>query len=198
MLHRLILAQCSGFFEAGTSEDWSKAQAQAQGSGPGPSRGNTLGSIGENEEAGGDNNRPAHVGPPRERYRWRYELDRGNQDEEVPMLVQRVGICHYPTNILSNVTSRLRVRCSVETMLLNLHPYQTNLLHQPQAFSGRCQISPPCNLPPISRSPIIRTALIVTPSATTTIFFAFSIITLRRLTRSTSQNHIYNANLFSH
>jgi len=91
MLHRLILAQCSGFFEAGTSEDWSRAQARAQVSGTAPSNSNGLASIGEEEDNyGREMTRP---GPSDiqagDRPQWRYELDWGNQDDEVPMLVQR-------------------------------------------------------------------------------------------------------------
>ena len=81
-LHRLILAQCSGFFEAGTSEEWSRAQA-VQGAEPG-------------DEA----RRPLAVTARGEgRLRWRYELDWGdNSDGEVPMLVQKVRGAHYASH----------------------------------------------------------------------------------------------------
>lgn len=81
MLHRLILAQCSGFFETGTSEEWSKAQARGQTSGHGPS--NPLARIIEDDTAG----RSAFPGGGR--LQWRYELDWGSRDDEVPMLVQK-------------------------------------------------------------------------------------------------------------
>ena len=87
MLHRLILAQNSGFFEAGTSEDWSKAQSRGQGTGVGS--GNTLGSIGEDEETGREQGRPTFPAAQGGRFIWRYELDWGNRDDEVPMLVQK-------------------------------------------------------------------------------------------------------------
>lgn len=70
LLHRLILAQCSGFFEASTSEEWSRAQGQSQ------STGNTQLAI----YAPRDN-------APRQR--WRYELDWGRSEDETPMLVQK-------------------------------------------------------------------------------------------------------------
>jgi len=78
LLHRLILAQCSGFFEAGTSEEWSRAQA-AQGA-----------------ESRDEARRPLAVAERgKGRSRWRYELDWGdNSDGEVPMLVQKVRIPH--------------------------------------------------------------------------------------------------------
>ncbi|KAL8704314.1 MAG: hypothetical protein Q9201_002536 [Fulgogasparrea decipioides] len=89
MLHRLILAQCSGFFEAGTSEDWSRPQAAGTSSTAGPSQGNGLPNIGEEDEPDGKVGRPALAVNPQDRYRWRYELDWGNKDDEVPMLVQK-------------------------------------------------------------------------------------------------------------
>ena len=73
VLHRLILAQCSGFFEAGTSDEWS-----ATGPGAGA---NHLGSDGSvvsrssSEFAG---------------RRWKYELDWGSNGDDIPMLVQKV------------------------------------------------------------------------------------------------------------
>lgn len=92
MLHRLILAQCSGFFEAGTSEDWSRVQARAQVADTEPSYSNRLARIGEDEEHSGrdvvrSGSSNAQAG---DRFRWRYELDWGNKDDEVPMLVQKV------------------------------------------------------------------------------------------------------------
>lgn len=95
MLHRLILAQCSGFFEAGTSEDWSRAQARAQSSDNGAQSSHGLSRISEDEES----KEPAgsgQSGPPPDRFRWRYELDWGNNDDEIPMLVQKVSV-HYST-----------------------------------------------------------------------------------------------------
>ncbi|KAL8674663.1 MAG: hypothetical protein Q9168_000971 [Polycauliona sp. 1 TL-2023] len=93
MLHRLILAQCSGFFEASTSEDWSRAQAQGvapTASTARPPQSNGLAKIGEEEEYGRDAGRPTlPVAPSHDRRRWRYELDWGNKDDEVPMLVQK-------------------------------------------------------------------------------------------------------------
>ncbi|KAL8678345.1 MAG: hypothetical protein Q9186_005302 [Xanthomendoza sp. 1 TL-2023] len=90
MLHRLILAQCSGFFEASTSEDWSRAQAQGIAPITGPAQSNGLAGIGEEDEYGMETGRPTiPTAPPRDRYRWRYELDWGNKDDEVPMLVQK-------------------------------------------------------------------------------------------------------------
>ena len=92
MLHRLILAQCSGFFEASTSEEWSRAQAQSliQGAAQGPDR--ALGRIGEEEETGGPSRRPGPVPHAGHRPRWRYELDSETQEDEVPMLIQKVRI----------------------------------------------------------------------------------------------------------
>ena len=93
MLHRLILAQCSGFFEAGTSEEWSQAQAQAQiqSSDESGRRGaqRDLARIGEEDEDSQSSKMTAQ-GPTVQRHYWRYELDTGNQLEDIPMLIQKV------------------------------------------------------------------------------------------------------------
>ena len=81
LLHRLYLSQCSGFFDAGTSQEWSRA-----------AHGHDLAVVGEEDASA----RPAPsraftapaAGPGRPR--WRYELDEENDDDEVPMLVQKV------------------------------------------------------------------------------------------------------------
>ena len=90
-LHRLILAQCSGFFEAGTSEDWSRAQARAHAAETATGHGNGLTPIGEDDESsnemGGRRGSGTHS---HEKFQWRYELDWGTNDDEVPMLVQKV------------------------------------------------------------------------------------------------------------
>ncbi|KAF2812752.1 uncharacterized protein BDZ99DRAFT_440085 [Mytilinidion resinicola] len=76
LLHRLILAQCSGFFEAGTSEEWSRAQEDGNANG-----GGTLARIPEQSGSGG-------VGSQGKK-RWRYELDWGQGEDDIPMLVQK-------------------------------------------------------------------------------------------------------------
>lgn len=73
LLHRLILTQCSGFFEASTSQEWSRATNEG---------GSELARIGE--ESGSESARPKHA-----RKRWRYELDPGSSTDDIPMLVQK-------------------------------------------------------------------------------------------------------------
>lgn len=73
LLHRIILTQCSGFFEASTSAEWSKATVE------GSSNGGALARIGEDGRS--------EVGEGRRR--WRYELDSGTGEGDVPMLVQK-------------------------------------------------------------------------------------------------------------
>ena len=91
MLHRLILSQCSGFFEASTSEQWSRAQAQTQSNTQNSE--SLLTRIGEEDETRSQVGRSmvpaAHQG---HKPRWRYELDSANQQDEVPMLVQKVEL----------------------------------------------------------------------------------------------------------
>ncbi|KAI9852947.1 MAG: hypothetical protein M1838_003741 [Thelocarpon superellum] len=84
LLHRLILAQCSGFFEAGTSEQWSRAQNAAGQS-------QDLARIGEAETEEAATSQVGELGqtsPPK--MRWRYVLEEGpREDGDAPMLVQR-------------------------------------------------------------------------------------------------------------
>ena len=95
LLHRLILAQCSGFFDAGTSEEWSRVQAQSQVSRNGVDDERRLTRIGEEDE-GASRVSDARRVDPRDmkgapKMRWRYELDWENKEEdEEPMLVQKV------------------------------------------------------------------------------------------------------------
>jgi hypothetical protein len=82
LLHRLILAQCSGFFETGTSEEWSRAQ-----SGNGEASSGVMARIPEGSTGGGN---------AQGKKRWRYELDWGQGEDDIPMLVQKVGIHATP------------------------------------------------------------------------------------------------------
>jgi hypothetical protein len=88
VLHRLILAQCSGFFEAGTSSEWSQASNSL------PRSENALARIGEDEESAVPstptiNPQSIQAAPPN-RKRWRYELDWDHAaGDEEPMLVQK-------------------------------------------------------------------------------------------------------------
>lgn len=81
-LHRLILAQCSGFFEAGTSQEWSKATTEPAGAANAPEvAGSSSGAIIRAQDA---------VASGGQRKRWRYELDWGSGRDDVPLLVQKV------------------------------------------------------------------------------------------------------------
>ncbi|KAI9841569.1 MAG: hypothetical protein M1837_000615 [Sclerophora amabilis] len=81
LLHRLILAQCSGFFEAGTSEEWSR----------GGQPGQELARIGEETDERGSELGTADNGvrSGERKMRWRYELDEGSLEDDAPMLVQK-------------------------------------------------------------------------------------------------------------
>ncbi|KAI0872784.1 hypothetical protein GGS24DRAFT_491221 [Hypoxylon argillaceum] len=88
LLHRHTLTRCSGFFEASTSQEWSKASVLPAL--PEPSS-RELSKIGE--EAGSNSgseiqSRPGAISPTL-RKRWRYELDLGVDRNDIPMLVQR-------------------------------------------------------------------------------------------------------------
>lgn len=69
LLHKLILTQCSGFFEAGLSDQWANAGEGASGS--------ALARA------------PPGAPHSQEKKRWEYELDWGNEDDDLPMLVQK-------------------------------------------------------------------------------------------------------------
>lgn len=77
LLHKLILTQCSGFFDAGTSDEWASA-GEASGSAP---NGNSAALA-----------RIPSGARPQEKKKWRYELDWGNNEEDFPMLVQKVRL----------------------------------------------------------------------------------------------------------
>ena len=164
MLHRLILAQCSGFFDAGTSEEWSQAQAQSQGQISGQASGQGLARIGEDEEES-QLGRAVLPGPPSgPKLRWRYELcDEGVEDDEMPMLVQKV-VDATQTIILLLLTTY----CSLRTPLFlaaNGHPglrrCGISLLLHLLAFSGPWRTCLPCSLPFIFLSSTPRLNLIM-------------------------------------
>ncbi|EZF33295.1 hypothetical protein H101_03127 [Trichophyton interdigitale H6] len=109
LLHRLILAQNSGFFEASMSDEWSSVQAQREISAaisastsiqPGGDVPDLLGhevapERGEKRDEEDDNNESRRQltlrnGIPPAKTRWRYELDWENREgDEVPILVQK-------------------------------------------------------------------------------------------------------------
>lgn len=97
LLHRLILAQCSGFFAASTSEEWSQ-QPHVQG--PPKPNGSALSRVSEDDTlstgstlAQSDTGGPSR---PFEKRRWRFELDwERKADDEEPVLVQKVGISFF-------------------------------------------------------------------------------------------------------
>lgn len=99
LLHRLILAQCSGFFEAGMNEGWSRMQASRGEADPDDTRGSEeLSAIDEdaNEQSGPSSSRragPLATTTTTTKTRWRYELDWENREEDaVPILAQNVSI----------------------------------------------------------------------------------------------------------
>ena len=109
LLHRHTLTRCSGFFEASTSNEWSRAQ-ELPGSLPagaavaaiengdktghetGVGVGATGGELARLDERGtsiDESNKPSSMSLTTIRRRWRYELDPGTDDNDIPMLVQK-------------------------------------------------------------------------------------------------------------
>lgn len=96
LLHRLILAQCSGFFEASVNENWSRQSTPVP-----PKVDSSLSRVSEEDSLSNGStvvpsdggSKPARSG---EKRRWRYELDwEGCAQDEVPILVQRVCLGHH-------------------------------------------------------------------------------------------------------
>ena len=122
LLHRLILAQNSGFFEASTSDEWSSVQAQREITAaisastsirpggdaadlPGHEVAPERGEKRDEEEDDNETRRPLTLrnGIPPVKTRWRYELDWENREgDEVPILVQKVcsTLLLTPNNVL--------------------------------------------------------------------------------------------------
>ncbi|KAK4101820.1 hypothetical protein N658DRAFT_566449 [Parathielavia hyrcaniae] len=97
LLHRHILTRCSGFFEASTSNEWSRAQPVPELPAPGTAGAIEAGGASRGELAriddrsgssdGGD--KPGPISSSQSKKRWRYELDYGSDDNDIPMLVQK-------------------------------------------------------------------------------------------------------------
>jgi len=98
LLHRLMLAQFSGFFHAGMSDEWSRSHVQVLANEKKPEHSQALSIIGEEplgSEASGSVSVP-YITPEQasrttsSQKRWRYELNwaTANDDEE-PILVQK-------------------------------------------------------------------------------------------------------------
>ncbi|KAI0914548.1 hypothetical protein F4824DRAFT_320521 [Ustulina deusta] len=97
LLHRHTLTRCSGFFEASTSQEWSKASLLPPL--PEPSS-RELSRIGEETSSTNESEVAARPGAtsPVPRRRWRYELDSGVDRDDVPMLIQREANASNHTN----------------------------------------------------------------------------------------------------
>ena len=114
LLHRLILSQCSGFFEAGTRAEWSGQGAAST----------SLARINENESvtagsssrASSQERRGSYDAQPRPR--WRYVLDwRGAGDGDAPMLVKSEGA---PSIFGGGASSRTRPPASNENFFRSM------------------------------------------------------------------------------
>ncbi|KAH6851298.1 hypothetical protein B0I37DRAFT_390921 [Chaetomium sp. MPI-CAGE-AT-0009] len=97
LLHRHILTRCSGFFEASTSNEWSRAQVVPAPAASGAAgaieaagaNGGELARIDDRGASGDEGVKPGSTALAQARKRWRYELDHGSDDNDVPMLVQK-------------------------------------------------------------------------------------------------------------
>ena len=193
VLHRLILSQCSGFFEASTSEEWTKAQQHSTT----PGQGIGLGRIGEDDDDSRTPTRPPLAGPREgEKFRWFYELDWGNQDEEIPMLVQKVKLEDVAHEANTDLCSDLNQHSLAVGILHSLRLYRTSLPHLLLAFFAQRPIFPPSSPRLTLPNPAPKAPQMVTPRGTMIIYSVSSIIIRLISTQSVSLRHIYNANLF--
>lgn len=98
LLHRLILSQCSAFFEAGTRLEWSGSQSQAAGGGLPSINENESVTVGSSSRASSRERRGSYEQPVQRR--WRYVLDWEHAgDDEAPMLVQKENGVAAPSSI---------------------------------------------------------------------------------------------------
>lgn len=96
LLHRHILTRCSGFFEASTSEEWSRVRGPYPATKPKVRQlaaGNEVACVNPNgsvlsQADSTSGAEPLPFSMPVRR-RWRYELDPGHGDDDIPMLVQK-------------------------------------------------------------------------------------------------------------
>ncbi|KAI0973154.1 hypothetical protein F4678DRAFT_40114 [Xylaria arbuscula] len=104
LLHRHTLTRCSGFFEASTSQEWSKASILPPLPEP-PSR--ELAKIGEESSSttGSDVGARPGATSPIPRRRWRYELDWGVDRDDIPMLIQKEANASNQTRPSATTTS---------------------------------------------------------------------------------------------
>lgn len=90
LLHRLILSQCSGYFEASTNEDWSRSQMQKDSASFAIDSDPSLQSIAEDGSSIVSRRGSAQGASLPPKLRWRYELDWQNREsDEEPILVQK-------------------------------------------------------------------------------------------------------------
>lgn len=117
LLHKLILSQCSGYFEASTNEGWSRQMAL----GPSKPEG-TLSRLSEDDDlSNGSTLAPSDNGGtstrPGEKRRWRYELDWENRaEDEEAILVQKVSLAPA-RRIISSLPTMLMSRVETATNL---------------------------------------------------------------------------------
>lgn len=89
LLHRLILSQCSGFFEESTASEFNGPQQEVRTI---PS-GGALARLPPGAPTLDENGR---------RKRWRFELDWGENGDEMPVLVPKVRLREQPSHPTAN------------------------------------------------------------------------------------------------
>lgn len=119
LLHKHTLTRCSGFFEASTSDEWSRATTTTTANSSKPpsqtkrlAAGNELtrhsSSSSATDLATTSTQPTAPPTPPlsatfQQPKRWRYELDWGSSADDIPMLIQKEAQPAPPSSIFGNV-----------------------------------------------------------------------------------------------
>lgn len=136
LLHRLILGQFSGFFEAGMSDEWSRSHVPAA---PPPPQG-ALTVIGEEASEVGQPPvlRPEQMSAPG-RKRWRYELDWANlEEDEEPMLIQKV--CTQLMLRRSTLTAAASIWWTIHCLLPTVDSTTTSTPDEPVILPLGCKL----------------------------------------------------------
>lgn len=162
LLHRLMLAQCSGFFSAGTSDEWSRHYTQIEAVKENEKKNEQALSVIGEEAAGSSSSAPlitveqaSRTSPGRRR--WHYELnwDSIGEDEE-PILVQRPPQFHQfsPTAVPPPVLAARPQPPPSHSFFRSVANLAISSTHQNHASQSAANLSTPVDL--ALANPLIR------------------------------------------
>jgi len=142
LLHRHTLTRCSGFFEASTSIEWSRARdvpatpppgtagaIKAGGGSQDGAAGVELARIDGRDRGSADGANPTSMAVTAFKKRWRYELDTGAVDNDVPMLIQKEEISPSTSTRLPPTTTSSIFGGSVANSSSSRHHHSKSSSH---------------------------------------------------------------------